>query len=123
MDFKEFYHKKLDEELEMQQKSAAEQSLQTQAMNGSVESLLAKYVGTGDLKAGLGQLAQDLGNAIFNYAINTYVNDDMFDSVDAKTKYINIITQKIQQNATGTLTDLLKHMGIDITNCKNTLTV
>lgn len=125
INFKEYLEnkKKMDEELEMQQKSAAEQSLQTQAMNGSAESLLAKYVGNGDIKEGFKQLAADLGNAIFNYAVNTYVNDDMFDSADSKAKYINVITQKIQQNAAGTLVDLLKHMAIDIANTKNAITM
>ena len=123
MDFKEYYHQKLDEELEMQQKSEAEQSLQTQAMNGSAESLITKYIGRGDIKEGLKQLGTDLGNAIYNYAINTYVTDDMFDSADSKAKYVNVITQKIQQNAAGTLVDLLKHMAIDIANTKNAITM
>ena len=66
LNFKEYLEnkRKMDEELQMQQqKSEAEQSLQTQAMNGSAESLIARYVGRGDLKAGLAQLGQDLGTA------------------------------------------------------------
>lgn len=123
MDFKEYYHKKLDEEIELGQKSAAEASYQTQAMNSSAESLVNKYIGSSDIKEGMKQLAVDLGNAIYNYAINTYVNDEMFDSADAKNKYINIITQKIQQQANSTLVDLLRHAAIDIQNTKNSLTV
>jgi hypothetical protein len=123
MDFKEYYHKKLDEEIELGQKSAAEASYQTQAMNSSAESLVNKYIGSSDIKEGMKQLAVDLGNAIYNYAINTYVTDEMFDSADAKNKYINIITQKIQQQANSTLVDLLRHAAIDIQNTKNSLTV
>ena len=126
LNFKEYLEnkRKMDEELQMQQqKSEAEQSLQTQAMNGSAESLIARYVGRGDLKAGLAQLGQDLGNAIVNYALNTFVTDDMFDSQDAKAKYQNIINQKIQLQAVGSLVDILKHMGIDIQNTKTALTI
>lgn len=126
LNFKEYLEnkKKMDEELQMQQqKSEAEQSLQTQAMNGSVESLITRYVGRGDLKAGLAKLGQDLGNAIVNYALNTFVTDDMFDSQDAKAKYQNIINQKIQLQAVGSLVDILKHMGIDLQNTKTALTI
>jgi len=127
INFKEYLEnkRKMDEELQMQQqqKSEAEQSLQTQAMNGSAESLINRYVGRGDLKAGLAQLGQDLGNAIVNYALKTFVTDDMFDSQDAKAKYQNIINQKIQLQAVGSLVDILKHMGIDIQNTKTALTI
>ena len=123
MDFKEYYHKKLDEEMELGQKSAAEASYQTQAMNSSAESLVNKYIGSAEIKEGMKQLAVDLGNAIFNYAINTYVTDEMFDSADAKNKYVNVITQKIQQQANATLVDLFRHVAIDIQNTKNSLTV
>lgn len=126
LNFKEYLEnkKKMDEELQMQQqKSEAEQSLQTQGMNCSVESLIVRYVGRGDLKAGLAQLGQDLGNAIVNYALNTFVTDDMFDSQDAKAKYQNIVNQKIQLQAVGSLVDILKHIGIDLQNTKTALTI
>lgn len=126
LNFKEYLEnkKKMDEELQMQQqKSEAEQSLQTQAMNCSVESLIVRYVGRSDLKAGLAQLGQDLGNAIVNYALNTFVTDDMFDSQDAKAKYQNIVNQKIQLQAVGSLVDILKHIGIDLQNTKTALTI
>ena len=126
LNFKEYLEnkKKMDEELQMQQqKSEAEQSLQTQAMNCSVESLIVRAVGRSDLKAGLAQLGQDLGNAIVNYALNTFVTDDMFDSQDAKAKYQNIVNQKIQLQAVGSLVDILKHIGIDLQNTKTALTI
>jgi hypothetical protein len=122
MDFKEYYHKKLDEEMEAAQ-STAEQSYETQTMNSSLDSVVQRYVGNGDLKEGLKKLGQDLGDAIFKYAIEQYVNDDMFDSADSKGKYVNVITQKIQQGATKTLIELLKHMSIDIANTKTTITM
>lgn len=126
LNFKEYLEnkKKMDEELQMQQqKSEAEQSLQTQAMNCSVESLIVHYVGRSDLKTGLAQLGQNLGNAIVNYALNTFVTDDMFDSQDAKAKYQNIVNQKIQLQAVGSLVDILKHIGIDLQNTKTALTI
>jgi hypothetical protein len=122
MDFKEYYHKKLDEELETQQ-SAAEQSYETQAMNASLDSLVQRYVGNGDLKEGLKKLGVDLGDAIFKFAIERYVNSEQFASQDDQAKYVNIITQKIQQNAAKTLVELLKHCAIDISNTKNSITM
>lgn len=122
MDFKEYYHKKLDEEMETQQ-SAAEQSYETQAMNASLDSLIQRYVGNGDLKEGLKKLGVDLGDAIFKFAIERYVNSEQFASQDDQAKYVNIITQKIQQNAAKTLVELLKHCAIDISNTKNSITM
>ena len=126
INFKEYLEnkRKMDEELQLQQqKSEAEQSLQTQSMNSSVESMLNNYVKNGELKSGLAQLGQDLGNAIVNYLTSTYVTDDMFDSVDAQQKYLNIINQKIQLQAVGSLVDILKHIGIDAQNVKTSLTI
>ena len=48
--FKEYYEKKLQEDIELAQKSAAEQSYQTQAMNSSLDAVVMKYVGNGDIK-------------------------------------------------------------------------
>lgn len=126
MDFKEYYHKKLDEELQVQQ-SAAEASYASTTGGeydaNTLKTIVAKYVRDGDIKDGLKKLAADLGAAIYEYAINDYVNDEMFDSADSKTKYVNIITQKIQQGSCSTLHDLLKHCAIDIANARTTITM
>lgn len=121
--FKEYYEKKLQEDIELAQKSAAEQSYQTQAMNSSLDAVVMKYVGNGDIKEGLKQLATDLGTAIYNYIISDrYVQDELFNAPDDKAKYVNLMTQKIQQGANATLVDLLRHMAIDISNAKNSIT-
>ena len=121
--FKEYYEKKLQEDIELAQKSAAEQSYQTQAMNSSLDTIVMKYVGNGDIKEGLKQLATDLGAAIYNYIISDkYVQDELFNAPDDKAKYVNLMTQKIQQGANATLVDLLRHMAIDISNAKNSIT-
>jgi hypothetical protein len=121
--FKEYYEKKLQEDLAVAQQSAAEQSYQTQAMNSSLDSVVLKYVGNGDIKEGLKQLATDLGTAIYNYVISDkYVQDELFNAPDDKAKYVNLMTQKIQQGACTTLVDLLRHMAVDISNAKNTIT-
>ena len=121
--FKEYYEKKLQEDIELAQRSAAEQSYQTQAMNSSLDSIVMKYVGNGDIKEGLKQLATDLGTAIYNYIISDkYVQDELFNAPDDKAKYVNLMTQKIQQGANATLVDLLRHMAIDISNAKNSIT-
>lgn len=121
--FKEYYEKKLQEDIELAQRSAAEQSYQTQAMNSSLDTIVMKYVGNGDIKEGLKQLATDLGTAIYNYIISDkYVQDELFNAPDDKAKYVNLMTQKIQQGANATLIDLLRHMAIDISNAKNSIT-
>ena len=121
--FKEYYEKKLQEDIELAQKSAAEQSYQTQAMNSSLDAVVMKYVGNGDIKEGLKQLATDLGTAIYSYIISDrYVQDELFNAPDDKAKYVNLMTQKIQQGANATLVDLLRHMAIDISNAKNSIT-
>ena len=123
IDFKTYYHKKLDEEMEAAQQSTAEQSYETQSMNASLDSLIQRYVGNGDLKEGLKKLGVDLGDAIFMFAIERYVTSEQFASQDDQAKYVNIITQKIQQNAAKTLVELLKHCAIDISNTKNSITM
>ena len=126
LNFKEYLEnkRKMDEELQMQQqKSEAEQSLQTQAMNGSAESLIARYVGRGDLKAGLAQLGQDLGNAIVNYALNTFVTDDMFDSFTEENLDDENPDDSYYEEDDNYENDLLKHMGIDLQNTKTALTI
>lgn len=124
MDFKEYYHKKLDEEFAAEEaaRSEAEQSYTTQAMGSNAQSLINQYVKNGDLKDGFKNLGQDLAKAIVDYAKTQLVNDEMFDSVDAKSKFENFVDQKIGLTAGGTLTDLLKHIAIDLANAKNTFT-
>lgn len=121
MDFKEYYHKKLDEELEMAQKSEAEQSYETQAMNSNIGSLLQVYIKGGDLKEGLKKLGADLGVELLKYAVEQYASQDEFASEDDYKKYVNVLTQKIEQNNAKTLVELLKHIAIDISNTKNSL--
>lgn len=124
MDFKEYYHKKLDEEFAAEEaaRSEAEQSYTTQAMGSNTQSLINQYVKNGDLKDGFKNLGQDLAKAIVDYAKTQLVNDEMFDSVDAKSKFENFVDQKIGLTAGSTLTDLLKHIAIDLANAKNTFT-
>ena len=126
MDFKEYYHKKLDEDLAQQQSIAAKSYEDSQESIGSdsgMESVVARYVGNGNVKEGLKKLGSDLGEAIFKYATERYVTDEEFASADDKAKYVNVLTQKIQQTANGTLVELLKHVAVDICNTKNAITM
>jgi hypothetical protein len=120
MDFKEYYHQKLDEEMATQQ-SAAEQSYETQSMNSNIGSILQVYVKNGDLKEGLKKLGADLGAEIVRYAIEQYANREEFESDDTFQKYVNGVNQKIEQNAAKTLAELMKHIAVDISNMKNSL--
>lgn len=125
MDFKEYYHKKLDEELDMQ-RSEAEKSYEANNIGAydqsSLDALVARYLRGGDVKEGLKKLAQDLGAAVYNYSISDgYIPDDIFDSADSKQKYLNTMTQKIQQGYNSTLIDLMRHIAIDMANARNSI--
>lgn len=125
MDFKEYYHKKLDEELEMQ-RSEAEKSFEANNVGAydqsGLDAVVARYLRNGDIKEGLKKLAQDLGAAIYNYSISDgYIPDDIFDSADSKQKYMNAMTQKIQQGYNSTLVELMRHAAIDIANARNSI--
>lgn len=128
MEFSEYYHKKLDEEMAMQ-RSEAEKSYaasQETAYGSAIDSVVAAYIrrNNNDLKEGLKALATDLGEAIFKYATSeVYVPEDIFKSKDEMTKYVNIVTQKIKQGANGTLVDLLRHAAVDIINTRNTISM
>lgn len=127
MDFKEYYHKKLDEEFDLQ-RSEAEKSYETEHVGAydqsGLDTIVARYLRGGDIKEGLKKLAQDLGEAIYNYSISeTYIPDDIFDSADSKQKYMNLMTQKVQQGYNATLVDLMRHAAIDIANARNSISM
>lgn len=118
VDFKTYMRQKLDEEAAL---AAAPQAPAEAPMSGAA-SIIAQYVKNGDLKEGFKNLAQDLVQAIVDYAKNQVVSEDQFDSIDAKAKYENFVDQKIGLNAGGTMVDLFRHIGVDISNAKNTFT-
>lgn len=127
MDFREYYHKKLDEDFEDErseaEKSYSENNIGAYDQN-EIDVIVAKYLRTGDIKEGLKKLAQDLGTAIYNYAISdSYIPDNIFDSADSKQKYLNIMTQKVEQGYNSTLLDLMRHVAIDIANAKNSISM
>lgn len=119
VDFKTYMRQKLDEEAAL---AAAPQAQPAAAPMGGAASMIAQYVKNGDLKEGFKNLAQDLVQAIVDYAKNQVVSEDQFDSIDAKAKYENFVDQKIGLTAGGTMIDLFRHIGVDISNAKNTFT-
>ena len=120
VDFKTYMRQKLDEEAAAL--TAAPQVQPSEAPMSGAASIIAQYVKNGDLKEGFKNLAQDLVQAIVDYAKNQVVSEDQFDSIDAKAKYENFVDQKIGLNAGGTMVDLFSHIGVDISNAKNTFT-
>ena len=120
VDFKTYMRQKLDEEAPAL--TAAPQVQPSEAPMSGAASIIAQYVKNGDLKEGFKNLAQDLVQAIVDYAKNQVVSEDQFDSIDAKAKYENFVDQKIGLNAGGTMVDLFRHIGVDISNAKNTFT-
>ena len=87
VDFKTYMRQKLDEEAAAI--AAAPQVQPSEAPMSGAASIIAQYVKNGDLKEGFKNLAQDLVQAIVDYAKNQVVSEDQFDSIDAKAKYEN----------------------------------
>ena len=109
VDFKTYMRQKLDEEAAL---AAAPQAQPAAAPMSGAASMIAQYVKNGDLKEGFKNLAQDLVQAIVDYAKNQVVSEDQFDSIDAKAKYENFVDQKIGLTAGGTMVDLFRHIRV-----------
>lgn len=92
--------------------------------NSGISSIIRAYVKDGsDLKNGLKTLGDDLGKAIVDYALNVLVTDDMFESETIKnTKYEIPFRNKVEEGFNKTLSELLKNIGITITELKGRAT-
>lgn len=82
----------------------------------------AKYFQQGNLKAGLQQLGKELGDALYDFAVKTYVNDEMFDSEDTKLKYETEVRNKIAEDYNLKLIEVLRNAGIFLANAKEKYT-
>lgn len=134
MSFKDYYHKKLNEEGyydgrglddEAEYAPAQQNVQQKQTSSGNAaSSLVNAYIakGNGNLKVSLAGLGKDIGEAIFKYATEELVKAEDFDSEDVYTKFINSIRDKVAEGYNATLVEVLKNIGIYVDNQKNILT-
>lgn len=129
MSFSNWYHNKLNEEnVDMTSSLDDEAPVQQQQMPADKAAAPAaggnfrQYLTDANLKASLQKLGKDVGDAIYNFAIKEYVNDDMFDSEDEKIKYINAIRNKVAETYNINLIELMKNIGIFIENTRVSVT-
>lgn len=86
--------------------------------NGS----FVRYFQDGNMKTSLQQLGKDIGDALYDFAIRTYVSNDLFDSEDTKLKYETEVRNKIAEDYNLKLIEVLRNAGIFLANAKEKYT-
>ena len=129
MDFKEYYHKKLNEDgvaiqnpdgtydLDVdapKQEPAAQKSVSAPAQGGT--GILMPYVNNTSLKLGLRKLGEDLGMAIVEYATKQAVQPTDFKSEDDYIKYCQTIRVGVAEKSNKVLIETLQNIGLFIDN-------
>lgn len=92
------------------------------APQGNGNGSFGRYFQNGNMKTGLQQLGKDIGDALYNFAIKTYVSNDMFDSEDTKLKYETEVRNKIAEDYNLKLIEVLRNAGIFLANAKEKYT-
>ena len=129
MDFKEYYHNRLNEDGTINEPLDADAPVQEAPQAQPAQStggagILASYVGNTTLKLGLRKLGEDIGMAIVEYATKQAVQPTDFKSEDDYIKYTQDIRKAIAEKYNVSLRDLLSNMGLYIdtqihSNCPN----
>jgi len=129
MDFKEYYHNRLNEDGTINEPLDADapvkeapQAQPAQTTGGS--GIITPYVSNTTLKLGLRKLGEDIGMAIVEYATKQAVQPTDFKSEDDYIKYTQDIRKAIAEKYNVSLRDLLSNMGLYIdtqihSNCPN----
>ena len=122
MDFKNYYHNKLNEEgvtmdgLDVDApKPQPQQQLQQAASQGK-SGIISTYVNGTSLKLGLRKLGDEIGDGIFEYATKQLVMPTDFKSEDDYIKYCQEIRTGVAEKYNKTLSDLLSQIGTFIDN-------
>ncbi len=120
MDFKNYYHNKLNEEgvtmdgLDVD--APKPQPQQPQAQPQAKSSIVSSYVSNTSLKLGLRKLGDEVGEGIFEYATKQLVQPTDFKSEDDYIKYCQEIRTGVAEKYNKTLSDLLSQIGLFIDN-------
>ena len=118
MDFKNYYHNKLNEEgvtmdgLDVDAPKPQPQQVAPQGKSGIITS----YVNGTSLKLGLRKLGDEIGDGIFEYATKQLVQPTDFKSEDDYIKYCQEIRTGVAEKYSKTLSDLLSQIGTFIDN-------
>lgn len=120
MDFKNYYHNKLNEEGVTMDGLDADapkpQPQQPQAQPQAKSSIVSNYVNNTSLKLGLRKLGDEVGEGIFEYATKQLVQPTDFKSEDDYIKYCQEIRTGVAEKYNKTLSDLLSQIGLFIDN-------
>lgn len=133
MSFKKWYHEQylnedlerdsvvndLDPEVEEMQQETPSDKLKDEEASSINFNL---YFKDGQMKSSLQKLGKDLGDALYDFAINKYVNADMFDSEDNKLKYETDVRDKLAEDYNEKLVEILRNAGIFLANAKEKYT-
>lgn len=129
MDFKEYYHNRLNEDGTINEPLDADAPVQEApqaqpAQSAGGAGILAPYVGNTTLKLGLRKLGEDIGMAIVEYATKQAVQPTDFKSEDDYIKYCQDIRKSIAEKYNVSVRDLLSNIGLYIdtqihSNCPN----
>lgn len=121
MDFKEYYHNRLNEDGTINEPLDADAPVQEAPQAQSAQStggagILAPYVGNTTLKLGLRKLGEDIGMAIVEYATKQAVQPTDFKSEDDYIKYTQDIRKAIAEKSNVAVRDMLSNIGLYIDN-------
>lgn len=129
MDFKQYYHNRLDEEGNLMQEpldvDAPVQQVKPIAQPATTNGgMIAPYVNKSSLKLGFAEMAKDLGDSIFEYATKQAVQPTDFKSEDDYNKYCQNMRRTIVEKYNVTLKEVLTNIGLLIdteihTSCPN----
>lgn len=120
MDFKNYYHNKLNEEgvtmdgLDVDAPKPQQQP--QQAVSQGKSGIVLSYVSGTSLKLGLRKLGDEIGDGIFEYATKQLVQPTDFKSEDDYIKYCQEIRTGVAEKYNKTLSDLLSQIGTFIDN-------
>lgn len=122
MDFKNYYHNKLNEEgvtmdgLDADAPKPQSQQTQQNAAPQGKSGIVTSYVSGTSMKLGLRNLGDDVGDGIFEYATKQLVQPTDFKSEDDYIKYCQDIRTGVAEKYNKTLSDLLSQIGLFIDN-------
>ena len=119
MDFKNYYHNKLNEEgvtMDGLDADAPKPQQPQQAAPQGKSGIVSSYVNGTSLKLGLRKLGDEVGDGIFEYATKQLVQPTDFKSEDDYIKYCQEIRTGVAEKYNKTLSDLLSQIGLFIDN-------
>lgn len=118
MDFKSYYHNRLNEEgnldepLDVDAAPVAQEQQGKQAAGNT--GILAPYVSNTSLKLGFKKLGEDIGMAIVEYATKQAVQPTDFKSEDDYIKYCQDIRVAVAEKSNKVMIETLQNIGLYI---------